>query len=319
MPLLQFLVANYNSADHIEILIKSLRTNHPGASYELLVADQGSTDGSKEYLQSLPEVKLWPIESRSNNKTMVAAMFEYIEQLGLHDYMHPFFWHRTTEADNRKFHGEAINFLVDKATAPLCATLDTDVEFLGPYWFGIFMQHILAGASAVGTVQDSEEFTIGEFRAFVHRRFHPCLTLYRTADLKKEYDFNFDPYFDLRMPLIHKAITESLPVNIHLGDMGYKTYSSMQDNKLQMFGLSDNDFYGSIRHFNGGTVKKDRKDEIFLDWLNSIKHIHDLHKYAVQTYYYTSLNEEALLYCKKHWDRFDPALPVMPKIPIIKV
>jgi glycosyltransferase involved in cell wall biosynthesis len=317
MKTIQFLIANYNSIDHIDILIKSLRTNHPGVSYELLVADQGSTDGSKEYLESLPEVKLWPLEDRPHNHKFHVATQQYINQLDLTDYMHPFFIQRTLEADNRKFHGEAMNFLVSKATSPLCATLDTDMEFLGPYWFDAFLKGILQGAAAVGTIQDEESFTINNFKATVQRRFHPCLTVYRTPILQSiAYDFNFDPYFDLRMPLIHKSIAEQLPISIHLGDMGYHIF---QDIKSPILGLDDNEFYGSVRHFNGATVKKDRKDELFLDWLNSIKHIKDLYKYAVQTYYYTSLNEEALVYCKKYWDQFDPPLPTMPKIPIIKI
>lgn len=317
MKTIQFLIANYNSSDHIEILVKSLRTNHPGVSYELLVADQGSTDGSKEYLESLPEVKLWPLESRPHNHQFHIATQQYINQLELADYMHPFFLQRTLDADNRKFHGEAMNFLVGKATSPLCATLDTDIEFLGPYWFDAFLNGILQGAAAVGTIQDEESFTIDNFKATVRCRFHPCLTLYSTAVLQSiAYDFNFDPYFDLRMPLIHKSIVEQLPVNIHLGDMGYHIF---QDMRYPVLGLDDNEFYGSVRHFNGATVKKDRKDELFLDWLNSIKHIKELYSYAVQTYYYTSLNEEALVYCKRHWDQFNPPLPTMPKIPIIKI
>lgn len=318
MKTIQFLIANYNSIDHIDILVKSLRTNHPGVSYELLVADQGSTDGSREYLEALPEVKLWPLEDRPPNRAFQAATQQYINQLDLTEYLHPFFLQRTLEADNRKFHGEAMNFLAHKATSPLCATLDTDMEFLGPYWFDAFLKGILQGAAAVGTIQDEETFTIGKhFEATVQRRFHPCLTVYQTQILQSNpVDFNFDPYFDLRMPLIHKSIAEQIPVNIHLGDMGYKVYQQMNHPVL---GLDDNDFYGSVRHFNGATVKKDRKDELFLSWLNSIKDIKDLYKYAVQTYYYTSLNEEALVYCKKHWDQFNPSLPTMPKIPIIKI
>jgi glycosyltransferase involved in cell wall biosynthesis len=320
-PFIQFLVANYNSIDHIHILVKSLRTYHPGVSYQLLVADQGSTDGSLEYLEKLEEVKLWKLEEREFNKDYNENQRYLVEKYNLWSYLHLFFVKRTIEVDARKFHGAAINFLVGKVDAPLFATLDTDMEFLGPFWFQPFLENILVGNAVVGTTQDPISFHIGKFFGFTCFRTHPCLAVYDMNKIPKNIDFNTDDCFELRMPMIHRCLEEDITEHWQLGDMGHKVFTEFWKNK-NICSLPDEEFYSTARHFQGATVKKDKKNHDLIDWLLSIEKkpkLKELFNYGRETYKYSGLNDKTLLHCSAYWASKNPSLPKQPKIPIFVV
>jgi GT2 family glycosyltransferase len=81
-PLISIILLNLNGADHIKNCIHSIQY-FSTVPYELIVVDNGSTDGSKEYLRSIPEIIL--IENDSNvgapygrNQGLAVARGEYI-------------------------------------------------------------------------------------------------------------------------------------------------------------------------------------------------------------------------------------------------
>ena len=79
---ISIIILNLNGADHIRKCIKSIQY-FSSLPYELIVIDNGSTDGSKEYLRSIPEVIL--IENDTNvgapygrNQGLAVSRGEYI-------------------------------------------------------------------------------------------------------------------------------------------------------------------------------------------------------------------------------------------------
>jgi|GEM_PF-4956083 len=81
-PFISIILLNLNGADHIKNCIKSIQY-FSTVPFELIVIDNGSTDGSKEYLRSIPEIIL--IENENNvgapygrNQGLAVARGEYI-------------------------------------------------------------------------------------------------------------------------------------------------------------------------------------------------------------------------------------------------
>lgn len=83
-PLVSICIANYNGANMIDDCIESVRAQDCGFSYEIIVHDDASTDGSAEHIRaSHPDVNL--IESTenvgfcvANNRMVAVALGAYI-------------------------------------------------------------------------------------------------------------------------------------------------------------------------------------------------------------------------------------------------
>lgn len=79
---LSVIIVNYNTKDLLAGCIRSINENPPTGNYEILVADNGSTDGS-EACASLPNVTYIPMDgnvgfSKANNRALAQAKGEYI-------------------------------------------------------------------------------------------------------------------------------------------------------------------------------------------------------------------------------------------------
>ncbi|ACX51426.1 glycosyl transferase family 2 [Ammonifex degensii KC4] len=62
-PEVSIIIVNWNGLVHLERCLNSIRTNSGNRiSYEVIVVDNGSTDGSQEFLKKLPWVRLLPLE-----------------------------------------------------------------------------------------------------------------------------------------------------------------------------------------------------------------------------------------------------------------
>jgi GT2 family glycosyltransferase/Flp pilus assembly protein TadD len=62
-PLVSVIILNYNGLEDIRICLESIKRNTP-EDHEIIVVDNGSTDGSLEYLRSLPDIML--VENPTN-------------------------------------------------------------------------------------------------------------------------------------------------------------------------------------------------------------------------------------------------------------
>jgi hypothetical protein len=315
MKILQFLLANCNSSDHIEILIKSLRTYPPPVSYEILACDNGSTDGSAERLQTFPEVHLWKLHERPRDNSVKKRQQILIRKFKLKKYLHPFFAKRSLFRDYRRSHASALNYLLAKVTSPLCATLDTDVEFLNPFWMEPFLGPLLInpGTAAVGLLQEGASVRIQGFVGRSHERLHPCLAFYRTRDLRAAgATFDANDYFDLQLPLIHKCLEERLAIKVTLGDVGHQVHSALKRRHKRVGGLAPAIFSTHIRHFGGATVKKGILDPDLLDWRERIKsrpHLKNLDEHADREFGYVLANQKTLELRARYWRARHPAPP----------
>ena len=325
----QFILANFNSIEHVEVLIKSLRTFPPGSEYQILAVDNGSTDGSKEYLQSLPEVKLWEYTDLPEETELNERLYSGVRYYELERYMHPFFLKKTIDKDHRRTHAAALNFLMGKVESPLFATLDTDMEFLSPVWFGPFLTPFLLNqdVTAVGTDEQAISFKIGGYTGFTVPRLHPCLAFWRTEFMQENafpYLWNHDDIFELRMPMIHKSLEEKLTYDhdIQLGDVGHRAAKTINQEGKIVVNLPDESYFRSVRHFYGATVGNEKHSPEFKDWLCGIAnkpHLKPLYDYAVQTYAYTEYGREILQNVRAYWQTKNPELPQPSKLPIMMV
>jgi hypothetical protein len=315
MKILQFLLANYNSSDHIEILIKSLRTYPPPVSYEILACDNGSTDGSAERLQSFPEVQMWKLHERLRDNTVKKRQEALIRDFKIKKYLHRFFAKRIRYRDYRQSHASALNYLLAQVTSPLCATLDTDVEFLNPFWLEPFLRPLLINpeTAAVGLLQEGASFRIQGFVGRTHERLHPCLALYRTRDLREAgATFDANDWFDLQLPLIHKCLEERLSIKVTLGDVGHQVHAALKRRRKRVECLTPAIFSTHIRHFGGATVKKEILDPDLLDWREGIKskpHLKSLDEHADREFHYVLANQKTLELRARYWRARHPAPP----------
>jgi glycosyltransferase involved in cell wall biosynthesis len=318
-------MANYNSAEHIEILIKSLREYHPGFSYEILCCDNGSTDGSAEYLAALPEVQLWRLEDRPTDNAYRDRQQAVIDRYGLESYLTDYFRAKTILRDYRTTHNSALNFLVTKVTAPIFATLDTDVEFLGPNWIEPFLLPLLVDPQigCVGSEEQSISWRMGLFQGRTLKRLHPCLSLWRTAYVwEAQQGWDVSDEFDLRFLIIQRAMKEEIPYQLTLGDTGYAVSRAVIENGHKMVTLADEDFFRSCRHFYGSTVKKVHFDNGWRAWYKQLMDdpvLKPLGEFAELSQHYANFNQEALNTCREYWKQRSPKLARQSKVPLVFV
>ena len=108
--------ATRNAADAVRLTFESLRRSEP-TGYRLLVADNGSTDGTLEFLASLDWVQLF-------------------------------------RGDGCQSHGAALDWLTRKVTTRYFLTMDSDVVFLRPGWLADLRRVAQEnGAAAVGELE----------------------------------------------------------------------------------------------------------------------------------------------------------------------
>jgi glycosyltransferase involved in cell wall biosynthesis len=325
MKCLQFLLANYNSAEHIEILIKSLRTYHPGFSYEILVCDNGSKDGSDEYLESLPEVRMWHLDERAPDTDYNHRQQAVIDKYELEPYLNDYFRQKSVDRDYRRSHNSALNFLTQQVTSPIFATLDSDIEFLGPNWIEPFLLPMLLDPS-VGCVGSDEEiisFDIGPFSGHTTFRIHPCLALWRTKYVWEcGANWDVDDEFDLHWPIIQKSLIENQPYRVQLGDTGYKVTKTLKENNYKVVSLPSEDFFRSCRHFYGSTVNKVYYNEGWENWKRDVRNdprTKKLGEFCDMTEQYGKFSVTILDKSKKYWADKNPQLPKQPEVPLVFV
>lgn len=82
---LSIIIVNYNTKDLLDAAIRSVISNPPSGEFEIIVVDNASTDGSKEYLQSLNFKRVTAIFSnenlgfsKANNLGLKKALGRYI-------------------------------------------------------------------------------------------------------------------------------------------------------------------------------------------------------------------------------------------------
>ena len=84
-PYCSIIVLNYNGKEHLEECFSSiLKINYPKDRYEIIMVDNGSSDGSVEFVKRVyPNVKILPLEknygfAEGNNKGIAASKGEYV-------------------------------------------------------------------------------------------------------------------------------------------------------------------------------------------------------------------------------------------------
>jgi len=95
---ISILVLTWNTIGYTKAQLDQIRKLTAGIDHEVVIADNGSTDGTVEWLQDQTDVKLW----RNKGNT----------------------WR----------HGFALDFLVRKASKPICCTLCSDALPVSPEW-----------------------------------------------------------------------------------------------------------------------------------------------------------------------------------------
>jgi GT2 family glycosyltransferase len=124
------LCATVNSHDAVRLTLLSLRRFTPTAC-RVLVADNGSRDGTLEFLKSLPWVDLVTVEQRCRMDGRKRATAKYI------------------------MHGLTLDWLAARVKTPYFVTLDSDVEFLRPGWL----------ADMLVVLRRDKALAVGEFEA----------------------------------------------------------------------------------------------------------------------------------------------------------
>lgn len=82
--LLSIIILNYNTKDQVKQCVRNIRQNPPSVQYEIIIVDNGSTDGSLEFIKyELSDVKIVVSDKnlgygRGNNLGIKSAQAEYI-------------------------------------------------------------------------------------------------------------------------------------------------------------------------------------------------------------------------------------------------
>ena len=135
--------ATLNAREAVQLTFESLARCTP-EPVELLVADNGSTDGTLEYLQSLNWPHVFPLNDRSGASTD---------------------------------HGSTLDWLTARVQTPYVLTLDSDVEFLARGWLSDMLEYARdEQLDALGVFEPA----VGAYR----ERLAPYVLLLRTAALR---------------------------------------------------------------------------------------------------------------------------------------
>jgi glycosyltransferase involved in cell wall biosynthesis len=143
MNAVSIVCATLNAREAVQLTFESLARCTP-EPVDVLVADNGSTDGTLEYLQSLDWLRVVPLSARPGACTD---------------------------------HGSTLDWLTARVQTPYLLTLDSDVEFLARGWLTSML------AYAQGTRLDALglfEPAVGAYR----ERLAPYVLLLRTAALR---------------------------------------------------------------------------------------------------------------------------------------
>jgi GT2 family glycosyltransferase len=144
--------ATVNGRDAVRLTLLSLRRCTPRAC-RVMVADNGSTDGTLEFLKSLPWVDLVTVRQRCRIDGRMRATAKYIQ------------------------HGMTLDWLAARVKTPYFVALDSDVEFLKPGWLADMLA-VLSGRKAIA---------VGEFEAGIggyRPRLAPHLLLVDTKQFR---------------------------------------------------------------------------------------------------------------------------------------
>jgi GT2 family glycosyltransferase len=97
-PVMSFCIVSYHSRELLKNCLDSLDINHPEASYEIIVVDNHSTDGSAEMLnRSYPDIILISLQmdesyTRAMNRALRTAKGQFLVQLNPDTVIKPGVW-----------------------------------------------------------------------------------------------------------------------------------------------------------------------------------------------------------------------------------
>ena len=156
------LCATRNGADVVRLTLSSLRRSTPEA-YRILVADNGSTDGTRDYLASLNWIEVF---HRDPRRVLTS-------------------------------HGATLDWLARKVRTRYFLTLDSDVVFLRRGWLSDLCEELEKhSAAAVGEFEPGIAgyrprlapyvllFDTKRFRA-LHCSFRSCVLMSNSADVRR--------------------------------------------------------------------------------------------------------------------------------------
>jgi glycosyltransferase involved in cell wall biosynthesis len=161
-PDITILCATLNGRDAVRLTMSSLRRHTP-ESYRILVADNGSTDGTLEYLRGLDWIELFKHDRRCRNRS----------------------------------HGATLDWLARKVETRYFLTLDSDVAFLRSAWLSELRRALeVRRAVAVGEPEPGTGsyrprlapyvllFDTARFRA-LDRSFESCATFHDPVEARR--------------------------------------------------------------------------------------------------------------------------------------
>jgi len=145
-PLVTVLCATRNAREVVRLTLASLHRYMPEPA-TVLVADNGSTDGTLQDLRALPWLTVFSVEDRQTTSTA---------------------------------HGPALDWLAARVRTRYFLTLDSDVEFLAPGWLGYMLELAeTQDLTALGVYEPGV--------ARVRERLAPFVLLMRAAEFRKLY------------------------------------------------------------------------------------------------------------------------------------
>jgi hypothetical protein len=170
--------ATLNAFEAVRLTMQSLLRHTPPVE-RILVADNGSTDGTPEWLQTLPHVDVVSLEERRRQMAVERAwrrkVLARLERRGAAPASVERNLRHDAEPRPRQLteHGATLDWLARQVATPYFVTLDSDVEFLADGWLedmvGLMEQD---GLAALGALEPGRP----QYRA----RLAPHLLLVRT-------------------------------------------------------------------------------------------------------------------------------------------
>lgn len=113
--------ATLNAREAVRLTFSSFRRYTPEPC-PVLVADNGSMDGTLDDLRALPWLKVFPLEERAGESSAASAV----------------------DPGALTEHGAALDWLAARVETPYFLTLDSDVEFLEAGWLGEMLEQMTA-------------------------------------------------------------------------------------------------------------------------------------------------------------------------------